>query len=120
MQPFLLLLGLVAPSLALVAQSCGRAPLPSCTARALSPQMGRVYEKGDKVVFIDGNNLMAHRKVTRGRDELAAKISGIRGARTVLVYDGKRGEAPSLAGSNPQVVVTSGGDDGARYATPCS
>lgn len=62
-------------------------------------------------LFVDGNNLMSHRKVTKGRDELAAKLSGIRGCQVVLVYDGKRGEAASTRDGDPQVIVTYGGED---------
>ena len=67
---------------------------------------------------MDGNNLMSHRKVTKGRQELAAQLRGVRGAKTVIVFDGKRGEAAVSDGTNPQVVVTSGGDeDGAGRET---
>ena len=62
--------------LASMRRSCGRVSQPPC--------MGRVHEPGDRVLFIDGDNLMSHRKVTKGRDELAAKLAGIRGSRTVL------------------------------------
>lgn len=62
-------------------------------------------------MLIDGDNLMAHRKVTKGRDELAAKLAGIRGIRAIIVFDGRRGEAASDIGSNPRVVVTYGGED---------
>ena len=55
--------------------------------------------------------MMAHRKVTKGREALAARLAGIRPARVTLVFDGKRGELPSESGSNPRVVVTSGGDE---------
>ena len=96
--------------LASMRRSCGRVSQPPC--------MGRVHEPGDRVLFIDGDNLMSHRKVTKGRDELAAKLAGIRGSRTVLVFDGRRGEKASVQGSNPQVVVTHGGDaDGVSRET---
>jgi len=78
---------------------------------AVEPQMGRTYLPGDRVLLIDGTNLMAHRKVTKGREEMAAKLAGIRGARCVLVFDGRRGEATSTSGNDPQVVVTEGGDE---------
>ena len=65
----------------------------------------------ERHLLIDGNNLMAHRKVTKGREALAARLAGIRPARVTLVFDGKRGELPSESGSNPRVVVTSGGDE---------
>ena len=55
---------------------------------------------------------MAHRKVTKGREELSGKLAGIRGTRTVIVFDGKRGETASSDGNDPEVVVTSGGDEG--------
>lgn len=83
----------------------------SAAARSPSPLMGRFYAVDDRILLVDGDNLMSHRKVTKGRDELAAKLTGIRGMRTVIVFDGRRGEASSTSGSDPQVVVTSGGDD---------
>jgi len=65
-----------------------------------------------RLLFVDGNNLMAHRKVTKGRDELAAKLAGIRPAEVTLVFDGKRGEAESVSVTrDPRVVVTRGGDE---------
>merc|ERR1719399_1103915 len=57
---------------------------------------------------------MGSRGVTKGREALAAKLTGIRGARVVLVFDGKAGEAESVipaAGGAPEVVVTAGGDE---------
>jgi predicted RNA-binding protein with PIN domain len=67
--------------------------------------------QGERLLLIDGNNLMGHRKVTKGREQLAAKISGIRGSQVIIVFDGKRGEAATVSGSDPQVVVTAGGDE---------
>jgi hypothetical protein len=58
-----------------------------------------------------GNNLMMQRKVTKGRELLTEKLSGIKGGKVVLVFDGKKGEAESSSGSDPQVVVTYGGDE---------
>jgi len=53
---------------------------------------------------------MSHRKVTKGREALRDKLSGIRGSAVTLVFDGKAGEAESDDGSNPRMVVTHGGD----------
>ena len=66
-----------------------------------------------KVIFVDGNNLMMQRKVTKGRENLAEKLSAVKeGAfQIVLVFDGRKGEAASVVGEHPQVVVTSGGDE---------
>ena len=66
-------------------------------------------DPNDRCLLIDGNNLMATRKVTKGRDELAAKLAGIRGYReVVLIFDGRRGEKASSSGSDPRVVITRG------------
>ena len=54
---------------------------------------------------------MMQRKVTKGRELLTEKLSGIKGGKVVLVFDGKKGEAESSSGSDPQVVVTYGGDE---------
>jgi hypothetical protein len=54
---------------------------------------------------------MMQRKVTKGRDELAKKLSGARGGDFVLVFDGKRGEQEISSGSDPRVVITQGADD---------
>ena len=91
----------------------------ACSSRVSAPPvMGRQYMSGDRLLLIDGSNLMSHRKVTKGRTELAAKLAGIKGARTVLVFDGKRGEAASTSGSNPQVVITNGGNEGGPRSPP--
>ena len=52
---------------------------------------------------------MAQRKVTKGREALAEKMAGIRPAKVTLVFDGRKGEAESVSGSNPRVVITQGG-----------
>ena len=54
---------------------------------------------------------MMQRKVTKGRDELAAKLSGIKAGQYVLVFDGKKGEAEQEYGEDPFVVITNGGDE---------
>ena len=46
---------------------------------------------------------MMQRKVTKGRDELAAKLTGVSGGKVVLVFDGKKGEAESSYGADPEV-----------------
>ena len=68
-------------------------------------------ERAGKITYIDGDNLMSQRKVTRGREELAAKLTGVRNAEVVLVWDGRPGEVESIKGSDPQVVITRGADD---------
>ena len=68
----------------------------------------------ERLLFIDGNNLMAHRKVTKGRDALSAKLAGIRPQKVTIVFDGKHGEAASESGSNPRIVVTRGGEEGGQ------
>jgi hypothetical protein len=88
-----------------------RTRLPQRAQRAASPCMMPRAPPEERLLFIDGNNLMAHRKVTKGRDELAAKLAGIRPAKVTIVFDGKRGEAESDSGSNPRVVVTRGGEE---------
>lgn len=83
-----------------------RAPPPACGA-------GRQYTPADRITFIDGNNLMTQRKVTKGRDELAAKIAGCRQGQMVLVFDGREGEAESASdGADPRVVITRGSAEG--------
>ncbi len=77
--------------------------------------LGRVYTANDRVTFIDGNNLMATRKVTKGRDALAAQLSGCRGREVVVVFDGKVGEQASTSGTDPVVVVTRGGAEDGSY-----
>ena len=88
-----------------------------------------------KRIYVDGNNLMNQRKVTRGRSELAEKLRGVKVSRArssrsswridhvlvfpplaqvgevVLVYDGKPGEPASTGGDDPTVVITAGGDE---------
>ena len=82
-------------------------------ARAAAVRMGRTKMPNDRVTFIDGDNLMMHRKVTKGREDLTAKLAGIRGGRTVIVFDGRKGEVASETGSDPYVVITAGGcEDG--------
>ena len=49
--------------------------------------------------------------MTKGRDELTARLQGIRGGSAVIVFDGRRGEAASEYGEDPHVVVTHGGDE---------
>ena len=51
---------------------------------------------------------MRQRKVTKGRDELAAKIAGCRQGAVVLVWDGREGESETSSGTDPRVVVTRG------------
>lgn len=68
-------------------------------------------QAAERVLYIDGNNLMAHRKVTKGREELAAKLAGIRPAKATIVFDGRLGEEESETGSNPRVVITQGGSE---------
>ena len=58
-----------------------------------------------------GRAQMSHRKVTKGREALRDKLGGIRGCSTILVFDGRKGEAESSIGTNPQVVITAGGDE---------
>ena len=83
------LLVLVFPFAAALQLPAALAPsLPS--ARAPAPgMMGRVYTAADRITFVDGNNLMMQRKVTKGRDELALKLAGCRQGKVVLVYDGR-------------------------------
>lgn len=66
-----------------------------------------------KVIFVDGNNLMMQRKVTKGRENLAEKLGMVKEGQNkiVLVFDGRQGEAASEWGDHPEVVVTSGGDE---------
>mmetsp|Transcript_5195 Transcript_5195/g.13651 ORF Transcript_5195/g.13651 Transcript_5195/m.13651 type:complete len:152 (+) Transcript_5195:2-457(+) len=73
--------------------------------------MGRAKVIGDRVTFIDGNNLMMQRKVTKGRELLAEKLAGVKGSKIVLVFDGKKGEEESSSGIDPEVVVTFGGNE---------
>eukprot|EP00316_Scyphosphaera_apsteinii_P022184 CAMPEP_0119329300 /NCGR_PEP_ID=MMETSP1333-20130426/75514_1 /TAXON_ID=418940 /ORGANISM="Scyphosphaera apsteinii, Strain RCC1455" /LENGTH=154 /DNA_ID=CAMNT_0007338383 /DNA_START=65 /DNA_END=529 /DNA_ORIENTATION=- len=65
-----------------------------------------------KVIYIDGNNLMMQRKVTKGRVQLAEKVSGLTRGDVFLVFDGKPGEEFQMTGTDPCVVVTAGGVDG--------
>lgn len=105
--------------------ACSSAAALSCAALAPPPaarapppvMMGRVYTPADRITYIDGNNLMNQRKVTKGRDELAAKITGCRQGKMVLVFDGREGEAPTSGGSDPQVVVTRGETEGTHRET---
>lgn len=81
------------------------------SARMASPIL-MPRERGERLLLVDGNNLMSQRKVTKGREALAEKLSGVRGGPCVLVFDGKRGEEASVsAGKDPLVVVTAGGDE---------
>ena len=106
---FLLLLTL--PSTLSLLPIAGMRPVATVNLRTSSPRcMPRALPE-TRLLYIDGNNLMAHRKVTKGREELAAKLEGIRPAVVTLVFDGKRGEAESDNGSNPRVVVTRGGEE---------
>ena len=84
------------------ATSCRRSSAVRCMPRPLP---------AERVMFIDGNNLMAHRKVTKGREALAAKLAGIKPVKVTLVFDGKHGESPSDSGSNPRIVITQGSTD---------
>ncbi|KAL3932396.1 MAG: hypothetical protein SGPRY_000719 [Prymnesium sp.] len=113
-------------------------PPPRCTERA-AVWMGRSRAE-NRVILIDGacpayrhdvfvvsepasslagNNLMMQRKVTKGRERLAEKLAGTKGSnwnafiavQVVLVFDGKKSEPESTSGSDPQVVITSGGDE---------
>ncbi|KAL1498929.1 hypothetical protein AB1Y20_013450 [Prymnesium parvum] len=88
-----------------VASAC----IPPTSTRAVL-SMGRKKPQS-RVIYIDGNNLMMQRKVSKGREVLAEKLSGVKASEVVLVFDGKRGEPDSTTGSNPQVVITSGGDE---------
>ena len=65
----------------------------------------------ERLLLVDGNNLMGQRKVTKGRDALAAKLAGMNVGRCVLVFDGKAGEAAKTRGTDPVIVVTKGGDE---------
>ena len=62
--------------------------------------------------FVDGNNLMMQQRVTKGRENLTRKISGVKSREVILVFDGRAGEAFERAGADPEVVVTAGGGDG--------
>ena len=55
---------------------------------------------------------MMQRKVTKGREALCGKLTGIKAGRVVIVFDGKPGEEfQSTEGADGlQMVVTSGGD----------
>ena len=85
----------------------------------LSPPPRRVDFTTSKSIFVDGNNLMMQRKVTKGREMLAEKLKGIRNAKLTLVFDGKPGEDALESGTDPRVVVTAGGnvDDGQGRVT---
>ncbi len=76
------------------------------------PYPRRAPQKTKKLIYVDGNNLMMQRKVTKGRDDLAGRLRGVRGAEVVIVFDGRDGEQASEAGDDPRVVVTAGGGDG--------
>jgi alanine dehydrogenase len=69
-----------------------------CAALTMMPK-----EFGERVTFIDGDNLMSHRKVTHGREQMCAKISGVRGSTVVVVFDGRIGEEASDTNSDPRV-----------------
>lgn len=97
------------------AARCGAA-MPSLRAPPPCAMLRRVAT-AERIMFIDGNNLMATRKVTKGRDALAAKLAGCMGREVVLVFDGKQGEAPSSSGTDPRVVVTAGGESGFERET---
>lgn len=86
-----------------VLRMSGVTPVGTCApARRLST---------NRVIFVDGNNLMMQKKVTKGRQRLAQKLGGPRSDEMVLVFDGKPGEAFQVVGSNPQVVITEGGSE---------
>lgn len=112
----LLLPALVSSWVVAPAAGCSNAAatvMPAVHRRHVSPKlMPKPVTPPDlRMLYIDGNNLMSHRKVTKGRDELAAKLAGIRGSQVTLVFDGKRGEGASDSGSDPRVVVTRGGNE---------
>jgi hypothetical protein len=50
-----------------------------------------------RTIYIDGNNLMMQRKVTKGREKLAERLVGIRGADVVIVFDGRAGAFTPLS-----------------------
>ena len=110
MAVLLVLLALVQPALSLLPSASVR-PSAVLHRRASSPLCMPRPAAETRLLYIDGNNLMAHRKVTKGRDALAAKLQGIRPAKVTLVFDGKRGEQENEYGSNPRIVVTRGGEE---------
>ena len=55
---------------------------------------------------------MMQRKVTKGREALCGKLSGIKNGRIIVVFDGKAGEAfqTTTDGDGIEMVITAGGD----------
>jgi len=102
-------MSIFAATFSLIAVALHPAMLPHLRARAapLRLGVGPVLELGDKEmplrransmkkkaerqIFIDGNNLMMQRKVTKGREALAMRLAGIGGASVVVVFDGRVG-----------------------------
>lgn len=54
-------------------------------------------KSSSRTIYIDGNNLMMQRKVTKGREKLAERLTGIRGADVVIVFDGRAGTRSTRA-----------------------
>ena len=98
--------------LGLVALKPPAANLP--VAMLAPPERRDRMQRSRAVIYVDGNNLMAQRKVTKGREALAARLAGVRGAEVVLVFDGREGESHVESGHDPRVVVTSGGEGSER------
>jgi hypothetical protein len=71
----------------------GASPALQLDGRGTSPVRRPLGKKtSSRTIYIDGNNLMMQRKVTKGREQLAARLAGISGAEVVIVFDGRAGE----------------------------
>mmetsp|Transcript_129748 Transcript_129748/g.211271 ORF Transcript_129748/g.211271 Transcript_129748/m.211271 type:complete len:259 (+) Transcript_129748:59-835(+) len=83
----------------------------------ISPVMGedmrwrRKRDETNRVLLIDGNNLMGQKRVTKGRIPLMERLRNIKLHRPVLVWDGAVGEQASVEGTDPMIVITQGADE---------
>lgn len=74
------------------------------------PVMRKQLGADARIVIVDGNNLMRKRRVTKGRDNLCARLEGISCGETIVVFDGRPEEEHHEIAGDPNVVVTFGGD----------
>mmetsp|Transcript_103244 Transcript_103244/g.189079 ORF Transcript_103244/g.189079 Transcript_103244/m.189079 type:complete len:256 (-) Transcript_103244:101-868(-) len=71
----------------------------------------RKRDETNRVLLIDGNNLMGQKRVTKGRIPLMERLRNIKLHRPVLVWDGAVGEQASVEGTDPMIVITQGADE---------